>query len=185
MCFVLEWRTGLWARETALRLSQNIWGTLLFTCSFWSKDCIQMISAEACARLLYSASALDRATSVCFLAHQDTKLWPKNMHAPDALLLSSGAEAQSASQNPVIGSGSVVLAGLRSKPWCRVPCKYLRILFTAFQWSSWGADRNWHTLFTEKEISGLVIVAYCRAPTIDLKYEDQKHCWSQTLITWW
>jgi len=75
-----------------------------------------MISAEACARLLYSASALDLATSVCFFAHQDTRFGPRKMQAPDVLLLSSGSEAQSASQNPMIARGSVGLASVRSRP---------------------------------------------------------------------
>ncbi|RHN79030.1 hypothetical protein MtrunA17_Chr1g0172421 [Medicago truncatula] len=55
------------------------------------------------------------------------------MQAPDVLLLSSGSEAQSASQNPVIAIGSVELAGVSINPWCKVPCRYLSILLTAFQ----------------------------------------------------
>jgi len=53
---------------------------------------------------------------VCFFAHQDIKLGPKNIHAAEVLLLASGSEAQSTSQNPVIARGSVVLASVRSRP---------------------------------------------------------------------
>lgn len=49
-----------------------------------------------------------------------------------------------------------------------VSLKYLKILLTAFQCSSKGLDKNWQTLFTEKEIAGVVKVAYYRAPTTDL-----------------
>ncbi|PNX61347.1 hypothetical protein L195_g060622, partial [Trifolium pratense] len=56
-------------------------------------DCSHNISDDRLARLLYSASALDLATSVCFLDHQETRLGPTKMQAPDVDLLSSGSDA--------------------------------------------------------------------------------------------
>jgi hypothetical protein len=38
--------------------------------------------------------------------------------------------------------------------------KYLKIRFTAIQWTVVGACKNCQTLFTAKEISGLVRVRY-------------------------
>jgi hypothetical protein len=52
------------------------------------------------------------------------------------------------------------------KPRVRVYFKYRRILLTAVQCTVVGACKNWQTLLTEKEISGLVRVTYCRAPTM-------------------
>lgn len=52
-----------------------------------------------------------------------------------------------------------------------VPLRYFSILLTATQWASRGGLINWQTWLTEKLISGLVIVAYCRAPTTDLYME--------------
>lgn len=42
---------------------------------------------------------------------------------------------------------------------------YLRIRLAVVQWAEVGAWRNWQTLFTAKEISGLVSVKYWSAPT--------------------
>ena len=53
-----------------------------------------------------------------------------------------------------------------------VPCTYRRIRFTALQCIVVGACRNWHTLFTAKEMSGLVSVRYYKAPT-KLLYQDE------------
>jgi hypothetical protein len=77
MCFVFECKTGLCARETALRLSQKTCGILIGTLSSLRRDCIHRISAETWAKLLYFASALDLATKVCYLAHQETIFGPK------------------------------------------------------------------------------------------------------------
>ena len=60
-------------------------------------DLIHVTSAVANAKLWYSASVLDLATTDCFLDHQDTRLDPKKMAAPEVDLLSSGSDAQWAS----------------------------------------------------------------------------------------
>jgi len=48
--------------------------------------------------LLYSASVLEQATADCFLDYQEIELGPRKIAAPDVDLLSSGSDAQSASQ---------------------------------------------------------------------------------------
>lgn len=93
MCLVRVWRTGLWERATVLRLSQKIVGVEWVMWSSNNKVWIQTTSTVTWARLRYSASVLDRATTVCFLAHQETRLGPRNTAAPEVDLLSSGSEA--------------------------------------------------------------------------------------------
>ena len=63
-------------------------------CSSDSSDLIHVTSAVAKARLRYSASVLDFATTDCFFDHQETKFEPKKMAAPEVDLLSSGSDAQ-------------------------------------------------------------------------------------------
>lgn len=58
------------------------------------------------------------------------------------------------------------LNGLRVKPWCRVHLRYLKILFTALKCVFNGQFMNCETLLTIKAMSGLVMVTYCKAPTI-------------------
>lgn len=98
MCFVWVWRTGLWARETVLRLSHKIVGMVCLTWSSKGKVWIQITSTVAGARFLYSTSVLDLATTVCFLDHHDTRFGPKYMAAPEVDLQWSGSDAQSASK---------------------------------------------------------------------------------------
>lgn len=85
--------------------------------------CIRKISAAVAAGLQYSASALDQATMVCFLAHQETKFGPKYMHEPEVERMSSGSEAQSASEKPVNISKEAD-AGWRCNPCVTVPLRY-------------------------------------------------------------
>jgi len=47
---------------------------------------------------MYLASVLDLATTDCFLDHQEMRLGPRNIAAPEVDLLSLGSEAQSTSQ---------------------------------------------------------------------------------------
>ena len=55
-------------------------------------------------------------------------------------------------------------ASLMWSPKCNVPLRYLKIHFTHCQCNRVGADKYWLNLFTAKEISGLVLVKYYRAP---------------------
>ena len=57
----------------------------------------QISSQAAKAMALYSASALDLATTCCFLLFQDIKLPPIETQYPEVDLLSDGDPAQSAS----------------------------------------------------------------------------------------
>lgn len=61
------------------------------------RDCIQITSAVALARLLYLDSVLERQTVCCFLEDQATALQPKKMQYPVMLQRSSGSLPQSAS----------------------------------------------------------------------------------------
>jgi len=47
---------------------------------------------------MYSASTQDLATTGCFMDHQEMRLGPKNIAAPEVDLLSSGSATKSASQ---------------------------------------------------------------------------------------
>jgi len=49
-----------------------------------------------------------------------------------------------------------------------VPIKYRKIHLTTFQWYSFGWCMYWQTLLTEKVRSTRVMMAYCRAPTMNL-----------------
>jgi hypothetical protein len=106
---------------------------------------------------LYSASVEDLDTVACFLELQDIKLYPKNIAKPPVDLLSSRHPAQSAYENALtsIEGDFCILSPIPS-----VYFKYLNILLTVFQCTSVGEFKYWHTLFTEKDISGLVNVKY-------------------------
>jgi len=62
------------------------------------RDCSHSISEVVIARLRYSALAMDRATTICCLDHQEIRLLPKKIHAPEVDFLSSISDAQTASQ---------------------------------------------------------------------------------------
>lgn len=114
----------MWLRTSAKIVTANIRSGKL--------NAIHKISAAAIAKLLYSASALDLATSVCFLDHHEMRLERRKMHAPDVDMQSS-SEAQSASQKAFRVYGTLELAGCKTKPNSIVSSSYLRILLTAFQ----------------------------------------------------
>lgn len=88
ICLVLECRTWLWDKATTIKLSRRILGTWCLTLTSKIKDWSHKISVVAWARLLYFSSALDLATSVCFLSHQEITLGHSNMQAPEVDLLS-------------------------------------------------------------------------------------------------
>ncbi|CAL5082640.1 unnamed protein product [Urochloa decumbens] len=89
--------------------------SLLNTLSSDSKLFIQIISLRLNAIALYSASAVDRATTSCFLLLHDTRLPPTKTQYPEVDLLSSILLAQSASQYPSTSKCCVfhILAALR------------------------------------------------------------------------
>jgi hypothetical protein len=82
-----------------LDLSQNsVVGLLAELCpNSLSNNLNQMISIVAAAIALYSASALDLATTACFLLFQVTAFPPTNMQKPVVDFLSSGLLTRSAS----------------------------------------------------------------------------------------
>jgi hypothetical protein len=89
MCFVRLCSTGLSAMRIALSLSHRS-GTLLKLYPKSLRVCLIQIScAQHYPAATYSASAVDRATEVCFLELHDTRDLPKNWHVPDVLFLST------------------------------------------------------------------------------------------------
>lgn len=171
MCLVLAWRIGLnWIvwQANVLRLSWNSTWVVKGTLGSRRSDCIQRTLEAELAKLLYSTSVLDSATKVCFLDHRDIILGPRKIHDSEVDFLSSRSAPQFASENPFMERGSWVESDYNSKPWWRIPLRYLSILLTITQWVSTGWDRNRLALLTAKSISGLVILAYWSAPTMDL-----------------
>ena len=61
-----------------------------------------MSSQVATVIALYSASALDLATTFCFLLFHETRFPPTDTQYPEVERLSMGDYVQSASQNPTI-----------------------------------------------------------------------------------
>ena len=78
MCFVLSCCTGLAAKEAALVLSHQIMG--LQGNSFSNseiRDFNKTNSTATCAKALYYDSAVDVATTVCFLDFQNIRHPPR------------------------------------------------------------------------------------------------------------
>lgn len=73
-------------------------------CNSVSNVVIHDSLAEVCAKLLYSASILERAITCCF-RDQDIKLGPRKVVAHEVDLLSSTSDAQTISQNDFKGKG--------------------------------------------------------------------------------
>src|SRR5579862_5093367 len=98
MYLVLSWKTGLDAICKAAWLSQ-----MSFICSSFPnlnsrRRCFSHMSSHV-ARVIarYSASALDLATTSCFLLFQDIRLPPIKTQYPEVERLSVGEPTQSAS----------------------------------------------------------------------------------------
>ena len=78
----------------------------------------------------YSASALDLATTSCFLLFQDIRFPPIKTQYPEVDRLSEGEPAQSASECPTI---YVCPLSSYNKPCPGAPLIYLRTRITASQ----------------------------------------------------
>jgi hypothetical protein len=119
-------------------------------------------SAVALAVDLYSASILDLEMMGYFRALHKIIFGTKNTAKPPVDRRSSTKPAQSASENALTNKDFIFLILI---PRPSVPLRYQSIRFTTVKWALVGAWRNWHTLFTEKAISGRVSVTYYSAPT--------------------
>jgi hypothetical protein len=122
-----------------------------------------MISIDALARDLYSASVLDLDTVYCFLALHDTRFVPRNIANPPIDLLSSRLPTQSTSVKPLTGIDDDFVI---CKPRPIIPLINHKILLTVVRCVVVGEWRYWQTLLTENAMSGRVKVKYCKPPTI-------------------
>ena len=78
--------------NSALIFTKDDWRVIRSVQCSDSSDLIHVTSAVAKARLQYSASVLDLATTDCFFDHQETKFEPKMMAAPEVDLLLSSSQ---------------------------------------------------------------------------------------------
>jgi hypothetical protein len=83
--------------------------------------------------VIYSASAVERATEVCLRLDYDTNDPPRNWYIPLVLFLLSQSPVKSASVNPM--RLSLVCLSYHN-PRLRVPLIYHRILLSAIRWDS-------------------------------------------------
>ena len=91
ICFVRSWNTGLDPIWIAASLSLNNKATLsCFTFRSFNKYRIQVTSHTAIAIDLYSTSAVDLETVLCFLDFKETNESPRNTQKPVMDLLESG-----------------------------------------------------------------------------------------------
>lgn len=103
ICFVLTWKTGLVARDHALKLSHHEIGLLLLEVTSSNINWLsQIISDAAWARAQYSDFVLEWATALCFLEDHETKLLPTKTQYAATNLPSSILEAESSFENAVI-----------------------------------------------------------------------------------
>ena len=83
MCLVRSWKTWFLAMCIAAWLSQcNVIKPSWWTPSSLSKRFVHTSSQEVFAIARYSDSALDRATTVCFLLFQEIRFPPKKTQTP-------------------------------------------------------------------------------------------------------
>ena len=92
-----------------------------------------------CDTALYSASALLRDTTACFLLLQVTRFPHTNMQYPEVERLSVNEPAQSASEN---NSMSLLAVFLKNRPFHSVIFKYRSILLTVIMCSLVGLFIN-------------------------------------------
>ena len=89
MCLVLECWTGLLVILIALSLSHSNGTLLRWIPKSLNVDLIHNNCAQQLPALIYSASAVERATLFCFFDDHDTKDLPNNWQVPLVLFLST------------------------------------------------------------------------------------------------
>ena len=158
--------TRLKDKAIADRLSQKSTGTLgSEMCRNVNNCLIQSNSTEINDKAWYSTSVDYLKTVCCFLKDHKIGLLPKKTTKPVVDLLSLGSPAQLASLKAFNYKSPLVY----DIPNCMVPFRYCNICLTAVKWDTMRFCIKWQTWCTEKAISGLVKVKYCRAPTM-LRY---------------
>ena len=122
-----------------LSLLMSVGGRSVRPISFNSDD-IHVTSQHAIVMALYSASAVDLATTDCFLVFQEMGESPSNTQYPEVDLRVVGQLAQSLSQYAV---NFVAVDDARSIPCAGLLIKYLRTRFTACICTFVGLYMNW------------------------------------------
>ena len=151
---VLSWNTGLEAMWRAAWLSQyNFINWTSQNFNSWTSCLIHTKSLVTRAIALNYASALDRATTLCFLLFQETIFPAKDAQCPVVDCMSMGQPTQSASLYLQI---RVFPLSLYNNPCPGVFLMYLRMRITVFQWSMWGSYINWLTTLITNDRSGIV-----------------------------
>ena len=117
---------------------------------------IHSICVQHSVATIYSSSVVDKEIEVCFLLFQASSDSPKNKVHPLVLFLSSTQPTQYASQSAFMGN--VFLQGYHNTR-SMVPFKYLKILFIAWTWISFGAawylatSPWWHSIIVVSILS--------------------------------
>src|SRR4051794_18370070 len=121
---------------------------------------------------MYSASVVDKAIVGCLLQFHEIAPTPTKNTYPVVDRRSLASPAQSASQYPRKAMCLPPRHNLRSK----VPCKYLKMRFTAPQCAGPALDMNWLTMLTANARSARVpTMAYINDPTAAL-YSTPSMC---------
>ena len=144
MCFVLAWRTWFAASITVLRLSHQIIGALeIAILSSESRDCIQVILAARCSKLLYFAFVLD--LECCFFEYQANKFEPKYTQYPQVNLLSSRVEVLLASQKSIKSRVDFLFIASQSGVFLsNILVLFLLISNVTAKDFAWTDKVNWH-----------------------------------------
>ena len=112
---------------------------------------IQRLWAQQLPAAIYSSSAIESATKVCFLQFQDTRELPNRWHVSLVFFLSDLHPAKSESKKPIKFKG--VPLGYH-KPKLVVPLRYLMILLRVVKWDSLELD--WYLTHKQTLMAGFV-----------------------------
>jgi len=153
ICFVIDWWIGFFTRFIALVLSQDSGIFVTLRPKSLSYCLSQEIWAQQLPTTMYSTSVIERATHVYFLLFHDIRLAPSKWHVPLVLFLSNFHLAKSESEYSLRLS---VPSFRCHNPTLVIPLRYLRILFVALKWDSFGLAWNLAHMHTLNILLGLL-----------------------------